>query len=144
MKETRHLGVYGIIIQNNNILLIKKSRGAYKDKYDLPGGSIEHGETPFETLKRELMEETGLNIQKATLFDANSVLVKWLHHDNLEEMHHIGIIYIVETINYDIKEDGDNQDSLGAKWFLIESLSKEMISPLTYEELIKLGYKISK
>ena len=50
MKETRHLGVYGIVIHDNKILLVEKSRGAYTGKYDLPGGSIEHGEKPIETL----------------------------------------------------------------------------------------------
>ncbi len=142
MEETRHLGVYGIIINDNKILLVKKARGAYTGKYDLPGGSIEHGEKPVETLKRELMEEAGVDIKKYKLFDANSVVVKWQHHDKLEEMHHIGIIYIVEISSSSVKETSDGQDSLGAKWLPIESLNKDMISPLAYEELIKLGYKI--
>ena len=63
MKDTRHLGVYGVIINDNKVLLIKKSRGAYTGQYDLPGGSIEHGEKPSETLKREIMEETGMVVK---------------------------------------------------------------------------------
>lgn len=49
MEKTRHLGVYGLIIENKKIALVLKSRGAYTGKLDLPGGSIEHGETPIET-----------------------------------------------------------------------------------------------
>lgn len=142
MKETRHLGVYGIAIHDNKILLVEKSRGAYTGKYDLPGGSIEHGEKPIETLKRELMEETGVNIKKSTLFDANSVVVNWLHHEEMEAMHHIGIIYIVEVDNDNVKTTSDGQDSLGAKWIELENLNKDMVSPLVYEELIKLGYNL--
>ncbi len=140
MKETRHLGVYGIVIHDNKILLVKKSRGAYTGKYDLPGGSIEHGEKPVETLKRELLEEVGVNIKSFKLYDANSVIVNWFHHEEMENMHHIGIIYIVDIENDTIKETSDGQDSLGAKWISIEELNKDMISPLVYEELIKLGY----
>ena len=54
MKEKRHLGVYGLIIDENKIALVLKSRGAYKGKLDLPGGSIEHGERPEDTLVREI------------------------------------------------------------------------------------------
>lgn len=56
-KQYSHVGVYGICIKNNAVLLIKKSRGPYKGMYDLPGGRMESGETIEEGLKREFMEE---------------------------------------------------------------------------------------
>lgn len=142
MKETRHLGVYGVIIENEKILLVKKARGAYTGKLDLPGGSIEYGEKPIETLRRELMEETNCEIKNIKLIDANSAVVNWLHHEEMESMHHIGIIYEAEVINRDIKLDADGQDSLGACWYDIKELSKEDISPLTYDALILKNYDI--
>ncbi len=36
-----YTGVYGVYIQNAQILLIKKARGPYRGMYDLPGGGIE-------------------------------------------------------------------------------------------------------
>ena len=77
MKELKHLGSYGIIVKNDQILLIKKVSGPYDGKLDLPGGTIEFKETPEEALKRELKEETGIEIIKYNLFDANSVTVNW-------------------------------------------------------------------
>lgn len=142
MKETRHLGVYAAIIENDSILLVKKARGAYLGKLDLPGGSIEHGEKPEETLKRELKEETNCDIKDAKLIDANSVVVNWLHHRENENMHHIGIIYKVSLLTHNIKKDADGLDSLGAIWYKIKDLNKEIISPLTLETLELLGYKI--
>lgn len=41
MNKHTHLGVYGVLMKNNQILLIKKSRGPHKGKWDLPGGTIE-------------------------------------------------------------------------------------------------------
>ena len=54
-KNKNHFGVYAIILKGNSILLIKKSRGPYKGKLDLPGGRQELGETHLETLIREVI-----------------------------------------------------------------------------------------
>ena len=34
-----HIGIYGICIIDNKLLCIKKARGPYKNRFDLPGGS---------------------------------------------------------------------------------------------------------
>ena len=49
-----HIGAYGVILKDNKIALIRKARGGYKGKLDLPGGGIEHTETPEQALVREL------------------------------------------------------------------------------------------
>ena len=56
MKEYKQLGAYGLIIKDNQILLIKKFGGPYDGKLDLPGGTIEFCERPEDALKRELLE----------------------------------------------------------------------------------------
>lgn len=43
VKKT-HIGAYGIIIRNDKIALVRKARGGYKGKLDLPGGGIEFAE----------------------------------------------------------------------------------------------------
>lgn len=138
MKETRHLGAYGLVIKDNKIALIRKSRGAYTGKLDLPGGSFEHGETPEETLKREIKEELGVDVKDYELFDAESVLVDWTHHDEMENMHHIGIFYLVTLNDDNVKTDADGLDSLGASWYDIDKLTEEDVSPLVWIELNKL------
>ena len=80
-KENKHLGAYGIVIENNKILLIKKVTGPYDGKLDLPGGTIEFCERPEETLKRELLEETGINITKYELYDTDSINIEWIQND---------------------------------------------------------------
>ena len=141
MEKTRHLGVYGLIIQNKKIALVLKSRGAYTGKLDLPGGSIEHGETPIETLKREIKEELNCEVKESKLFDVNSVVVRWNHNNIEDELHHIGMFYTAILKDNNLKDDSDGFDSLGADWYLIDKLKEEDVSPLTWIELKKLGYK---
>lgn len=55
-----------------NVVLIKRKYPPFKDFYALPGGFIEKGETPKQAVKREIKEETNLNIKiikKIGVFD---------------------------------------------------------------------------
>jgi len=147
MKEFKQLGAYGLIIEDNKILLIKKSGGPYDGKLDLPGGTIEFCERPEEALKRELLEVVGIEVSEYELFDANSVAFEWqFKEDILVKVHHTGIFYKVLNYKNDIKKevkiDEINDDSLGAEFYDIESLSKDNLSAIALLELNKLGYKI--
>lgn len=53
------ISVKGIVIDDNGrFLLTKETNG----KWSMLGGGLEHGEQPIEGLKREVMEEAGLEI----------------------------------------------------------------------------------
>ena len=146
MKQFKHLGAYGLIIEDNKIVLIKKVGGPYNGKLDLPGGTIEWGETPEEALIRELNEEVGIDVFKYELFDANSIVFEWIHKGELERGHHLGIFYKIlnyknELLEY-INIDEKNDDSLGAKFYEIKKLKKSELSDIAKLELEKLGYKL--
>ena len=146
-KENKHLGAYGIVIENNKILLIKKVTGPYDGKLDLPGGTIEFCERPEVALKRELLEETGINITKYELYDADSINVEWNHNNIKIKTHHIGMFYKILEYKNEIKEnieiDYKNDDSLGAKFYDIDELNKNNLSNIAILELQKLGYKLN-
>lgn len=125
-----YVGAYGIILKDNKIALIRKAGGGYKGKLDLPGGGIEHTETPEETLKRELLEEIEAEVTFYELFDVTATNIKWeMKEDLWEDLHHIGILYRA-CINTDkLKIDADGRDSEGAAWYEIDSLKEEELSP---------------
>ncbi|MFH1560977.1 MAG: NUDIX hydrolase [Patescibacteria group bacterium] len=52
--------VKAVILNKGKFLIIKQN---INQSWDLPGGKIEHGETPKETLFREVKEETCLDIE---------------------------------------------------------------------------------
>ena len=55
------ISVYGILIDNNKILLVRSKGVAV---WDLPGGGQENGEDDIATLKREMLEEANCEVLK--------------------------------------------------------------------------------
>lgn len=144
MKEVKntHIGAYAIIVRKNKIAIVLKARGGYTGKYDLPGGGIEHNETPLETLYRECKEEIDGTIIKEKLLDVTSTNIKWkMKSDLIEDLHHIGILYIVEIKEKNIKETPDGIDSNGGLWLDINNITKDNSSPFLWYSLKMLGYK---
>ncbi len=64
MAEKALLATDVVVQKGNNILLIKRRNEPYKNSYALPGGFVEVGEEILSAAKRELKEETGLDIEK--------------------------------------------------------------------------------
>ena len=145
-KEFRQYGVYGIIIKDDKILLIKKNGGPYDGKLDLPDGTIKFHEKPENTLKRELLEEVGIVAKKFKLFDADSVDFEWEFNNLLIDGHHVGIFYEVlefeNNIQSSLNIDEVNDDSLGAEFYSIKKLNKTDLSLIALLELEKLGYTL--
>ena len=61
-RETPPIGVFAIVVQRGEILLIKRGIRPHKGFWCPPGGVIDEGESPEETAVRETMEETGIAV----------------------------------------------------------------------------------
>ena len=57
------LSIKGVVIHDNRVLLLLNERG----EWDLPGGRPEADENHRVALKREVREETGLDVEVSTL-----------------------------------------------------------------------------
>jgi len=119
-----HKGVYGIIRKGDEILLIKKARGPYTGLYDLPGGSPEVGETPEETLAREIKEETNCDLIQSRNKRETTILFSAFTSASGEKgcMKHTGILFDAD-VSGEPTLMGDGLDSNGAVWVNIHDLS---------------------
>ena len=57
------VGVGGVVIEDERVLLILRGSEPLKGQWSIPGGTLELGETMMEGTARELKEETGLEVR---------------------------------------------------------------------------------
>ncbi len=125
-----HRGVYGVIMQQNKVLVIRKARGPYTGLYDLPGGSPEIGESPEQTVAREIREETNCTLCSVRNKRKKEVIFSDFTKESgeLGVMQHFGILYDC-TITGKPSQKGDGLDSNGAVWIERDKLSPNNATP---------------
>ena len=143
MEIKNHFGVYGVCLQEGKLLCIEKTRGPYQQRLDLPGGSQELGEGLTETLKREVLEETGYSLSSYSNPRIYDVMVQEEGQDFA--VHHIMAFYDIvldfESSQQSLPQevlDGTN-DSANVVWLNVEDITADNASPLVLKVKAELG-----
>jgi 8-oxo-dGTP diphosphatase len=63
------VGVGGIVILDGRALLVRRASAPLKGQWSIPGGALEAGETIEAGVRREMREETGLEVRVLDLIE---------------------------------------------------------------------------
>jgi ADP-ribose pyrophosphatase YjhB (NUDIX family) len=135
-KWHRHLGVYGICVNEGRLLVIHKNGGPYINRFDLPGGTVEPDESLFKAIHREFAEETGITIEVIQNIGVCEYLVPHvLPKRQTTHIHHVAVFYVVKHNDGTLAYSNDlmDNDSKGADWIDSDLLSDDNSSPLVME-----------
>src|SRR6187455_2049888 len=125
--QLTRFGVYAILMYKDKYILIQKGKGPFKGRWDLPGGKIDFGEIPEQTLKREVNEETGLKLKSYKLISVEA----YTHETRKERFHHTGVIFKATAKDIKkLKREPDGNDSFGAEIFSAKEIKQLKLTPL--------------
>lgn len=98
-SRTQRLGAYAVVVDDGRLLLTRISPvGFPAGTWTLPGGGVDHGESPHDTVRRELYEEAGLEAISARLVDVHHVhIVDVGRGDAYEDYHGVHLLYAVRV-----------------------------------------------
>ncbi|MGI5369954.1 NUDIX hydrolase [Streptomyces sp. A244] len=72
MRQKLRVAAYAICVRDGQILLARSPARDGTPEWVVPGGGMEHGEDPYDTVRREVEEETGYRIEVTGLLGVDS------------------------------------------------------------------------
>ena len=110
--------VGGVCIRDGKVLLARHTYGAGKGMFIIPGGYVNFGEIPEETLVREYQEETGITVKAGKLIGMRFSAKDWY------------AVFEAIYVEGEARSDGDENDQV--VWMdPQEALANESVPELT-------------
>lgn len=139
--------VGGFFFSKDNKVLLGKNRkgGVYEGSYVVPGGGVEDGETNEQALRREMLEETGIDVLTGHITHINTSAGE--HEKTLRDT---GERVLVKMVFYDYRiqlpDNADHavvvaeDDWTEPRWFTAEELASEQVGAPTQRTLCMIGF----
>jgi 8-oxo-dGTP diphosphatase len=118
------VGVGGILLEAGRVLLIERGHDPQKGLWSVPGGALEVGETLADALRREMREETGLEIRPLEVVEVFERIVR--DGDGRPEYHYVLVDYLCERIGGELRPA---DDATRAAWIELDRLSAIPLTP---------------
>ncbi|HIH25855.1 NUDIX domain-containing protein [Candidatus Woesearchaeota archaeon] len=135
MIEELSFGAVVFRKENNKVLfllLYRKAHKNYIESWDFPRGLIQKNETPEETAKREIVEETSINELK--FVKGFKEIIKWFYKKDGNLVSKKVTYFLAETSQLDIKISNEHDDF---RWCYFDEACSLIKLKNTKEVLIK-------
>ena len=114
------VGVGGIIIDKGRTVLIRRGSEPLLGEWSIPGGTLEIGETLEEGVRRELLEETGIEVRVLELievFDRIYSVNEAASSQNKKRprFHYVIVDYLCESVGGEPRASSDVTDLVFAR-----------------------------
>jgi len=107
------LAASAAIMRDGKVLVVRRARKPALNLYTMPGGVVEAGETLFEAVKREVREETALEIEPVALAGHREAILR--DKDGKVERHFVIMCFASRWIS---GEPVLNEELDDARWVM--------------------------
>lgn len=121
------------ILHQGRLLLIQRGEEPSKGLWSFPGGQIELGETILEAVKREVVEETGVEIEPQQVFQVYDSIAR--DHTGRVRFHHV-VNYV--RSHYLSGEPRARSDVRQVRWVTEADLSALPMHPFARQTALRL------
>lgn len=131
--------VYGVIIENSKILLSRQWDG-----YDFPGGGVHLGERLMDALRREVKEETGLDVEPVKTVSCKDSFFKLPYKGNFVQSIHIYYLCRVVggKISTEFLEGNEKDYAQEAEWIDLNKINDiNFVNSVDCPEVIRMALK---
>ena len=103
------VGVGAVIVQDGQVLIVKRKYDPLAGQWSLPGGGVELGETLEDSIVREMLEETGLEIEVGPVIE---VFDRITRDDAGEVRYHFVLVdYLCWPLGGELRASSDVADA---------------------------------
>lgn len=135
--EIISVGVGAVVFRGDDVLVIKRGKPPFEGQWSIPGGGLEHGERVIDAVRREVHEETGLEIEIIGLLDVFDALPRQTGKTGDGFSNHTVIIdYVAEWIS---GEPVAGDDAAEAEFVAFETALERFSWDVTRQALKKAG-----
>jgi len=120
------------VIEEGKALLIRRGAPPLEGEWSIPGGALEVGETLEQGVRRELSEETGLDVRVLELIEAFGRMLR--DAEGRVQYHYVILDYLCERISGTAKAASDVLDFI---WAREEELPSFSLTPTVIRVLRK-------
>ena len=105
------MGVGAIVVEGGRVLLVERGREPLQGTWSLPGGVVEAGERLADAIRREVCEETGLEVDPVKMVEVFERIMP--DDEGRTEYHYVLIDYLCRVTGGELCA-GD--DAARARW----------------------------
>ena len=131
------LAAYAVCIEHGRVLLVLHVSPGGEPTWTLPGGRVEHGEDPFDTVVREVGEETGCAAVVERLLGVDSRVIPATESRLGAEHQNVGIFYRAR-IRGEVRPE-PNGDTREPVWTPIADVAR-----LRRSSLVDIGLELAR
>lgn len=129
--ETPLIGVGAIIVENGQVLLVKRGHPPLAGEWSIPGGVLEVGELLKEAAVREAREETGLTVEAGEIL---GVFDRLIRTGDRVQYHYVLIDFLCRRMGGELRPGSDADE---VRWFAPEEIPGLHLAPETAEVIGK-------